>query len=160
MAGFGGALKNLGMGCGSVGGKLEMHNDSKPDIDSETCTGCGVCTENCAHDAIELNLENIAEIDYEKCVGCGQCIAVCSYGAAHPNEKTNSVNMQEKIMEYAFAALQNKKAFHINFIMNISPNCDCWHYNDVPIVPDLGIMASFDRNFIFKNKITTSISLL
>lgn len=144
MAGFGGALKNIGMGSGSVGGKLEMHNDSKPDIDSETCTGCGVCTENCAHDAIGLNSENIAEINYEACVGCGQCIAVCQYGAAHPNEAGNSLNMQEKIMEYAHAVLKNKPAFHINFIMNISPNCDCWHYNDIPIVPDIGIMASFD----------------
>jgi uncharacterized Fe-S center protein len=144
MAGFGGALKNVGMGGGSVGGKLEMHNDSKPEITAEACTGCAICTENCAHDAIELNADNIAEIDYQKCVGCGQCIAVCQYGAANPNEKTNSVNMQEKMMEYAYAVLKNKPAFHINFIMNISPNCDCWHYNDVPIVPDLGIMASFD----------------
>lgn len=144
MAGFGGALKNIGMGGGSIGGKLEMHNDSKPIVAADLCTGCGICTENCAYEAIELNADNIAEINYQKCTGCGQCIAVCQYGAAQPDEDKNSENMQFKMMEYAYAVLKHKPAFHINFIMNVSPNCDCWHYNDVPIVPDIGIMASFD----------------
>jgi uncharacterized Fe-S center protein len=142
MAGFGGALKNIGMGCGSIGGKLEMHSDSKPFIYAENCTGCGVCEENCAHNAISLNADNIADINYEKCVGCGQCIAVCQYDAAQP--QFNSVSAQEKMMEYALAVLKDKPAFHINFIMDVSPNCDCWHYNDVAIVPNIGIAASFD----------------
>jgi uncharacterized protein len=142
MAGFGGALKNLGMGCGSIGGKLEMHSDSKPFIFSDNCTGCGICEENCAHDAISLNADNIAEINYIKCVGCGQCIAVCQYDAAQP--QFNSVSAQEKMIEYAYAVLKDKPAFHINFIMDVSPNCDCWHYNDIPIVPNIGIAASLN----------------
>jgi uncharacterized Fe-S center protein len=142
MTGFGGAMKNIGMGCGSVGGKLEMHSDSQPYIVAENCTGCEVCVNNCAHDAIHLNSENIAEIDYVKCTGCGQCIAVCQYGA--PLAKLDASNIQEKIMEYSLAVLKNKPAFHINFIMDVSPLCDCWNYNDIPIVHDIGILASFD----------------
>jgi len=142
MAGFGGALKNIGMGSGSIGGKLEMHSDSKPVVNTDNCVGCGVCTENCSQEAITLNADNIATIDYAKCIGCGQCIAVCQYDAAQA--QFNSATAQEKMMEYALAVLKNKPAFHINFIMNVSPNCDCWHYNDIPIVPDIGIAASFD----------------
>jgi uncharacterized Fe-S center protein len=142
MAGFGGALKNLGMGSGSVGGKLEMHSDSQPFIKRENCTGCGECVENCAYNAIQLDKENIAEINYSKCSGCGQCIAVCQYDASQA--KFNSANLQEKMMEYAFAASMGKKVYHINFVMDVSPNCDCWNFNDVPIVQDIGILSSFD----------------
>jgi uncharacterized Fe-S center protein len=142
MAGFGGALKNIGMGSGSIGGKLEMHSDSKPAINADNCVGCGTCVDNCAQEAVTLGDDNIATINYDLCVGCGQCIAVCQYDAAHA--QFNSETAQEKMMEYAFAVLHNKPAFHINFIMNVSPNCDCWNYNDIPIVPDIGIAASFD----------------
>lgn len=68
-AGFGGALKNLGMGCASVGGKLELHCASQPKIDVESCIGCNICVKHCAHDAVHLNTSRKAEIDYTKCVG-------------------------------------------------------------------------------------------
>lgn len=142
MAGVGGTLKNVGMGSGAVGGKLEMHSDASPVIVRETCTGCGVCEENCAHNAIHLDADNIAGIDYEKCVGCGQCIAVCRYDAAQAG--SNSEYMQEKMMEYAWAILSHKPAFHINFITDVSPQCDCWGFNDVPLVHNIGILASSD----------------
>jgi uncharacterized protein len=142
IAGFGGALKNLGMGSGSVGGKLEMHSDSQPFIQRDNCTGCGDCVDNCAFDAIHLDKENIAEIDYDKCSGCGQCIAVCQFDASQA--QFNSVNMQEKMMEYAYAAGMGKKVYHINFVLDVSPNCDCWNFNDIPIVQDIGILSSFD----------------
>ena len=65
-AGFGGALKNLGMGCASVGGKLELHCASQPKIDVESCIGCNICVKHCAHDAVHLNTSRKAEIDYTK----------------------------------------------------------------------------------------------
>lgn len=142
MSGFGGAIKNIGMGSGSVGGKLEMHSDSKPIINRENCTGCNLCVENCAYEAIQLDDDNIASINYDVCTGCGQCIAVCMYDAPQP--KLNAQNMQEKMVEYAFAVLKNKASFHINFITQVSPYCDCWNYNDIPIVNDIGILASSD----------------
>lgn len=142
MAGFGGCLKNLGMGSASIGGKLEMHSNSQPVINQENCTGCGECEENCAHSAIEVGADNVADIDYTKCVGCGQCVAVCQYEAAQV--KWENKGFYEKMAEYAYAVVKDKPHFHINFIMDVSPNCDCWGNNDVPIVHDIGILASAD----------------
>jgi uncharacterized Fe-S center protein len=144
LTGFGGALKNLGMGCASVGGKLELHSTSSPRIADENCTGCRVCERYCAHDAIRVGTDKIARIDYEKCVGCGQCVAVCQYDAAQVIWESASELSNRKIAEYTLALLKDKPAFHINFIMQVSPDCDCWNFNDYPLVPDIGIAASFD----------------
>lgn len=144
LTGFGGALKNIGMGSGSRPGKKEMHSTSKPRIKIENCIGCGICVENCSQNAIHLNMDQIAEIDYQKCIGCGQCVAVCQYDAAVAGSKASSAIVQEKIVEYCYAVLKDKPNFHINFIMNVSPLCDCYSYNDMAIVPDIGIAASFD----------------
>ena len=141
LTGFGGAIKNLGMGSGSIGGKLEMHSNGQPKIVLEKCIGCRMCELNCAHNAVKVKNKK-AVIDYTLCVGCGQCVAVCLYDAAQP--VWDSRGAQEKIVEYAFAVLKEKISFHINFVMNVSPNCDCWSHNDTAIVPDIGILASFD----------------
>lgn len=142
--GFGGALKNLGMGCASVGGKLELHSASQPIVDRENCKSCNICVKHCAHDAIHLDGSKIATIDYEKCVGCGQCVALCQYDAAVMGDGDTSERLNYKIAEYSKAVLLDKPNFHISFIMNVSPECDCWNHNDAAIVPDLGIAASFD----------------
>ena len=144
LTGFGGCLKNIGMGCGSVGGKLEMHSMSQPVVSRENCVGCKKCVQNCAHDAIHLDGEKRAYIEYNKCVGCGQCIAMCQYNAVRVNWDGGSVVVNEKIAEYTYAVLKDKPSFHINFIMDVSPECDCWGANDVAIVPNIGICASFD----------------
>lgn len=144
MTGFGGALKNLGMGCASVGGKLFLHSGASPRIDEESCTGCRVCEYNCAHDAIHVGRDKIAHISYEKCVGCGQCVAVCQYDSAQVVWQNSSETVCKRIAEYTYAVVKDKPSFHINFIMNVSPNCDCWNYNDYPVVPDIGIAASSD----------------
>ncbi|MDR1583978.1 MAG: DUF362 domain-containing protein [Prevotellaceae bacterium] len=143
-SGFGGALKNLGMGSASVGGKLELHSASQPVINHKSCIGCNICAKNCAHDAIHLDIDRIAKIDYEKCVGCGQCIALCQYEAAVMGNGETSERLNYKIAEYAKAVVLDKPHFHVNFIMNVSPECDCWNHNDAAIVPDLGIAVSFD----------------
>ena len=142
--GFGGALKNLGMGCASVGGKLELHSASQPIVARENCKSCNICVKHCAHDAIHLDGSKIATIDYEKCVGCGQCVALCQYDAAVMGDGDTSERLNYKIAEYSKAVLLDKPNFHISFIMNVSPECDCWNHNDAAIVPDLGIAASFD----------------
>lgn len=144
LTGFGGALKNLGMGCASVGGKLYLHSGSSPKIYEKNCTGCRICEKYCAHDAIKVGKDKIAHIDYEKCVGCGQCVAVCQYDAARVTWQQSSETACKRITEYALAAIKDKPSFHINFIIDVSPDCDCWDLNDYPIVPDIGIAASFD----------------
>ena len=141
--GFGGALKNLGMGSASVGGKLELHSSSQPVINPENCTGCRICEKYCRHDAVKIT-DRKAHIDYSKCVGCGQCVAVCQHEGAVVKDWDSSETLNFKIAEYALAVVKDKPAFHISFIMNVSPNCDCWNHNDAAIIPDLGIAASFD----------------
>ena len=142
--GFGGTLKNLGMGCASVGGKLELHCAAQPVVKTENCRGCNICVKHCAHDAIHLNPERKAEIDYSKCVGCGQCIALCQYDSASMGANDTSERLNYKIAEYTKAVLKDKPNFHVSFIMNVSPECDCWNHNDAAVVPDLRIAASFD----------------
>ena len=142
--GFGGALKNLGMGSASAAGKKEMHSSSQPVISKENCTSCGQCVQYCASDAIHLNKQKKAEIDSVKCTGCGQCIAVCQHDAAQVRWDASADLTCYKVAEYSLAVVKGKPNFHINFIMDVSPDCDCWGCNDTPIVPNIGIAASFD----------------
>ncbi len=144
MAGFGGTLKNLGMGAASRAGKMKLHADSKPVIDTANCTGCGKCEHSCSHDAVHVGTDRKAHIDPEKCVGCGQCIAVCQKGGAVSAQDSDSKNMNCKIAEYTKAILDGKPNFHVSFIMDVSPECDCWGSNDAALVPNVGMAASFD----------------
>lgn len=143
-AGFGGALKNLGMGAASIGGKLELHSNSQPKIDRDHCVGCGTCVGHCSQHAIHIDESRKAVIDYDKCVGCGQCVAVCQFCGAVLADGDTSERLNYKIAEYTEAVLKDKPNFHISFIMNVSPECDCWNHNDAAIVADLGILASTD----------------
>lgn len=83
-------------------------------------------------------------INYTKCVGCGQCVALCQHDGAVMGAEDTSERLNYKIAEYALAVVMGKPHFHISFIMNVSPECDCWNHNDAAIVPDLGILASAD----------------
>lgn len=144
ITGFGGAMKNLGMGLGSRSGKQMMHSDVLPQVNSEKCIGCAMCTEWCPAGAI--NIEEHAAIDEKTCWGCGECTVTCPEGAIKINWKTQPNNLQEKIVESTMGVLKNKqnKSAHFSFIMNVSPECDCCSYNDAPIVRDIGIAASRD----------------
>lgn len=143
MTGFGGAFKNLGMGCGSRIGKLDMHSSAVPIVNVDKCTSCGECSKKCSQKAISF-VNKKANIDLEKCIGCGQCITTCNYEAITSEKANASEVINKKIAEYTYAVVNNKPCFHINFIMNVSPHCDCASNNDIPLIPDIGIMASFD----------------
>jgi uncharacterized Fe-S center protein len=143
-AGFGGALKNIGMGSASRGGKMELHSSSQPYIKKKHCTACKMCEKYCNYNAIKVTAEKFAKIDYAKCVGCGQCIAVCRFGSALPVWNNSSETMNKKVAEYCVALLKDKPNFHINLIINVSPDCDCWSSNDIALVSDIGFAASFD----------------
>jgi uncharacterized protein len=144
--GFGGAIKNLGMGCGSPSGKQMMHSDVLPKVKADKCTACGMCLKWCPVDAIIWTEKKKARIDKKKCIGCGECVVVCKFKAIGVNWKTDESIAQEKTVEYAVGAVQNKKekCGYFNFLINISPDCDCANFNDAPIVPDIGILASKD----------------
>ena len=141
--GFGGTLKNIGMGCGSRAGKMEMHAAGKPALNQDKCIGCGICQKNCAHSAITITNRK-ASIDHSKCVGCGRCIGACPKDATYsPDDESNDI-LNRKIAEYSKAVVQGRPQFHISLVQDISPFCDCHAENDAPILPDIGMFASFD----------------
>jgi len=143
LTGFGGAIKNLSMGCSSRQGKLIMHSTSKPFVNQEKCTSCGLCAANCASDAIIFDPK--AKIT-DKCTGCTRCIAVCPEGAIEIDWNEGSDNTQKKMAEYANAVhtLFPEKIFYINIITDVAPTCDCFPANDKAVCPDIGFMASTD----------------
>ena len=142
-AGFGGAIKNLGMGCGSGRGKRDMHSYGKPSVDAESCVACGECARNCAHDGPNL-VDGKMFIDHNKCMGCGRCIDVCPTQAIYHDNKQAVELLNYKMAEYAKAVVQGRPHFHISLVCDVSPYCDCHADNDLPIVPDVGMFASFD----------------
>ena len=145
LAGFGGTIKNLGMGCSSRRGKLNQHSGLSPKVKRKRCEGCGDCVEHCSYSALSL-MDGKALIDPEKCVGCGECIIICPNMAIQVRWNRDSLLFQKKMVEYAFAAIKGKqgRSVFLNFLIQISPACDCPPFNDAPIVQDLGIMASLD----------------
>lgn len=143
LTGFGGALKNIGMGSGSRAGKMEMHNSGKPTVTTDKCIGCKVCARNCAHGAITFT-GGKAFINTDKCVGCGRCIGACAFDAIKTGYDESLDILSKKIAEYSLAVLKDKPSFHINFLIDVAPFCDCHAENDLPIIPDVGIFASFD----------------
>ncbi len=145
LSGFGGTIKNLGMGCASRKGKLEQHSGLSPKINRKKCTGCGECIQHCAQNAIFFKEEK-AVIDAHKCVGCGECILICPNGFIDIKWSADMETFQKKMAEYVLAVLKNKqgKALFLNFLTNISPACDCYGHSDAAIVHDIGILASKD----------------
>lgn len=143
MSGFGGAIKNLAMGCSAAPGKVEQHQCSKPVITSE-CTACGTCVDSCPISLITLQNQK-AKIDLEKCIACNNCLSNCPESAIELDSKSLP-EFSERMVEYAYGAVKHKKGRvgYINFLMDITPDCDCEAFSDTPIVPDIGIMASKD----------------
>ena len=141
--GFGGALKNIGMGCGSRAGKMEMHSAGKPHVDQNLCIGCQMCAKICAHDAPEFENKK-ATINHDKCVGCGRCIGVCPKDAILSASDESNEILNCKIAEYTKAVIHNRPHFHISLVIDVSPYCDCHGENDAAIVPNVGMFASFD----------------
>jgi uncharacterized Fe-S center protein len=141
--GFGGALKNIGMGCGSRAGKMEQHNAGKPTVQEGLCRGCRQCAKECGSNAISYP-NGKAVIDQDKCKGCGRCIGRCNYDAIYPQENNANELLDRKMAEYAWAVCSGRPCFHISLVMDVSPMCDCHSENDAPIVPNIGMYASFD----------------
>lgn len=143
LAGFGGVIKNIGMGSGSRAGKMEQHSAGKPTIDQHSCVGCGACSRICAHGGPVIK-DGKCTIDHDKCVGCGRCIAVCPKDAVVADFNNTSTALNLRMSEYAKAVCDGRPCFHILLICDVSPNCDCHSENDIPIIPDIGMLAGFD----------------
>ncbi len=141
--GFGGAIKNIGMGGGSRAGKMEQHNSGKPVVNQELCKGCRICKKECGSDAIVYENKK-AFINQDLCKGCGRCIGACNFDAIYnPNSSANE-ELDCKMAEYTKAICDGRPCFHINMILDVSPWCDCHAFNDAPLIPNIGMACSFD----------------
>ena len=141
--GFGGAIKNIGMGCGSRAGKMQQHNSGKPIVHDDLCRGCRRCAKECGSDAITCE-NGKAVINQDICKGCGRCIGACAFDAIENQNWNANEILGRKMAEYSQAVCDGRPTFHISLVRDISPNCDCHGENDAPILPDVGIFASFD----------------
>lgn len=145
LAGFGGAIKNLGMGGTTKEGKSLCHTYGKPMIDLQKCNHCGICMLLCPVNAISKNGERM-QIDQDTCNGCLHCYDKCPKRAVKTKWTRNN-DLQIRMADSVFAltkAIGSRKIGIFNFIMDVTPDCDCFPWSDVPIVPDIGILASTD----------------
>ena len=145
MTGFGGAIKNIGMGCGSRAGKKDQHCNGKPVVDPEACRGCKRCMRECANDGLHFDEKTKKmSVNTENCVGCGRCVGACNFDAIGFAQDAAIQELNCRMAEYAKAVVDGRPNFHISIICDVSPNCDCHSGNDAPILPDIGMFASFD----------------
>lgn len=144
VAGFGGAIKNLAMGCATPAGKREQHS-ARPTVVRDLCIGCRTCLPVCPEHAIEID-EGSALISRDRCIGCFECMTVCPEHAIDVDWETDIPSFTERMVEYAAGAVQTKQGRigYMNFLLNITPDCDCVPWSDLAIVPDIGILASDD----------------
>ena len=143
--GFGGAIKNIGMGCGSRAGKKDQNANGQPVISAEDCRGCKRCMRECANQGLVYN-ESIRKmtVDTVHCVGCGRCIGACNFDAISFRDNAATKELNCRMAEYTKAVVDGRPNFHISLVLDVSPNCDCHPENDAPILPNIGMFASFD----------------
>ncbi|MHC1636628.1 MAG: DUF362 domain-containing protein [Candidatus Nezhaarchaeales archaeon] len=142
--GFGGAIKNLAMGCTTKRGKAAQHRAHMPVVIEENCVGCGACTQRCMYGAIKVE-ENKARIDYEKCVGCLECYFLCPNKALEiPSDGTDK--LQIRLADAALAVLKalNFRPLYLNAVVNVTPRCDCLGCVMTPLISDIGLLSSLD----------------
>jgi len=145
MTGFGGTIKNIGMGCGSRAGKTEQHSSGKPEIHEDKCRGCMMCLKECANEGLSFDAETrTMRVDEANCVGCGRCLGACNFDAIEFANFAANELLNKRMAEYTKAVVDGRPCFHISLVVDVSPNCDCHGENDVPILPNLGMFASFD----------------
>ena len=145
MTGFGGAIKNIGMGCGSRAGKKDQHNNGQPEIDEAACRGCRRCLRECANNGLLFDeTKKKMTVNLNNCVGCGRCIGACNFDAISFAQNAAVKELNCRMAEYAKAVTNGRPCFRISVVRDISPECDCHAGNDAPILPDIGIFASFD----------------
>ncbi len=145
LTGFGGAIKNIGMGCGSRAGKSDQHSNGKPSIDEALCRGCYKCKKECANNALVFNADTKKmAVNQKNCVGCGRCLGSCNFDAISFLNDAAVTILNRRMAEYTKAVLGDRPHFHISVIVDVSPNCDCHGENDAAILPNIGMFASFD----------------
>ncbi|MBP9015375.1 MAG: DUF362 domain-containing protein [Candidatus Atribacteria bacterium] len=146
-AGLGGAIKNIGMGGASRVGKQLQHGETFfPDPREELCIGCRRCINHCPQHALYLDEQRKAKLRKELCISCAECIIYCNQEAITTSWSSSISTLQERMVEHAYGAVTSKgaKVAFINFLTEISPDCDCSPWHDASLVPDIGILGGND----------------
>ena len=145
MTGFGGTIKNIGMGCGSRAGKKDQHSAGKAVIEEARCRGCRRCERECANGGLVFDASTRKmRVDEARCVGCGRCLGACNFDAIGFGQDNAVAVLNAKMAEYTKAVVSGRDCFHLSLIVDVSPYCDCHAENDAPILPDIGMFASQD----------------
>ncbi len=145
VTGFGGTIKNIGMGCGSRAGKKDQHNNGQPEIDESLCRGCKRCQRECANNGLVFDvMKRKMHVDKAHCAGCGRCLGACNFDAISFGVDSAISELNCRMAEYTKAVVDGRPNFHISLVVDVSPNCDCHCENDAPILPNIGMFASFD----------------
>ena len=145
VTGFGGTIKNIGMGCGSRAGKKDQHNNGQPEIDESRCRGCKRCQRECANNGLVFDvMKRKMHVDKAHCAGCGRCLGACNFDAISFGVDSAISELNCRMAEYTKAVVDGRPNFHISLVVDVSPNCDCHCENDAPILPNIGMFASFD----------------
>ena len=143
MTGFGGTIKNIGMGCGSRAGKKDQHSAGKAIIYEDKCRGCRRCQKECANGGLVFDADKRKmHVDENHCVGCGRCLGACNFDAIDFAQDQAISILNAKMAEYTKAVVDGRACFHISLVVDVSPYCD--PENDAPILPDLGMFVSRD----------------
>ena len=142
---LGACIKNLGMGLASRMGKMRQHSSMKPKVLAQKCKACGKCIQWCPGNFIS-DRDGVAYIDEDRCIGCGECLAVCRFDAVEYNWGQDSEFVQKQMAEHALGVVIGKedKCFYINILVNMTKDCDCMAKTQKKIIPDVGILGSFD----------------
>lgn len=135
-AGFGGAIKNLGMGGVTKSTKRRIHHMSIPRLSAEKCDLCGSCAEICPSHAITVDSD--WKYDSAACNGCGKCVSACPTAAL----SYEIMDFQKGLALSARACIRGKKVLYVNALVNIARGCDCESHPDPIICPDIGYLAS------------------
>ena len=146
-AGLGGSIKNIGMGCVARSGKQMQHGETFiPNPDSQKCIGCRRCIIHCPTQALSLDKNHKAKVQKDLCIGCAECVVYCPTGAIAISWTSSASLLQERMVEHAFGVLKDKmtKSLFINFLTDVSPDCDCCDWHDASLVPDIGVLGSHD----------------
>lgn len=142
--GLGGSIKNVGMGFAARAGKLAQHSTGRPEMDDAKCIACGACAKWCPADAIVLSPK--ARLLAERCIGCGECLTLCPAHAINFRWGASGPELIERICEHVLGFLSNKRGHcgYLNYVIDLTRNCDCVGKAQKIEYPDIGILASTD----------------
>jgi len=145
--GYGGACKNIAMGCVTDRTRRQIHNLEGGLVwNEELCTHCELCISSCNHNANKFDDENKYRVVYDYCTFCQHCVKVCPQGAIRMDDdryrdfQTGMAICTEEVLK----VFDSKNVSYINFLTNITALCDCWGFTTPSLVPDIGIMYSKD----------------